>query len=911
MRNFSKSITLITFFTVVLNVFSVLLIMEPAKAAPGDAGDILSSNTTGAYSSHEIFYDFVTTPEVGDTFSITFPNEFNCSGLTIGDVTSDNNWSVTAAGYINVDGDIVCAINLLAGVGPGYISVTIADSITNPVNWGNYSINLRGSREPSNWITFKVQIADDRLDNNAKGEYSGHHVSYAFLGDPALNDTFTITLPDDFDCSILTTDHARIENSDGWSLTSAGPVGSTCQIVATATSVNPKHDIQVIFGYDEYMINPTNAGNYEITLEGSYEPSPPVYLTIPILTSQPTDITSSDLVGAKSSHQISFDFATAPAEGDTFKVVFPRFSGYGDERYHCSGLVSGDFTLSNGWAVDSIDTATCTIIFSASLGASNPIDISISESHLLNPEFAWGGISISLLGSAEPNPAPFIIHNITFGGSGDGTDTMSDNNPGEYSSHNISYELIYPSVFSLRTITVTFPNGFDCTGIQGTDITEQPGWVFSIPTEDTCEILATPVDPVDDEHLISSNPLIINIADDIIKNPLLANYYNLSIVSSNYGGYYDGLYPAVSIPVTIGTLGELAAGMGSDTMSSLTVGENSSHLISYHFNENPVENDTFTIIFPAGFDCTGLTTDDVTANTGWTVTSATPETCIVVLTADASPTNPIEVTIASTHMINPTDVEVYNIVLSSSEGTKTLQVPIVDSDTVDINALVLSNVFFDIDTGTGEIPEANVTPPVDCDASGDYACSIFEYGPPGENYTVDLGHLTMAYVNKSNTDAVMHSNDDNELINSIYFDISTNAASGVVLTYKSLYGELRGPGHNILATSDSDIPTVADGSTQIEQGVSAYGIQMYADPVYKSKGGADPIVNCGTAPYYCVMGEINPTTGVNEQTFESIYTATGPIELGRGRIDVAAAIDGTVVPGNYEDYITFIATSIF
>ena len=176
------------------------------------------------------------------------------------------------------------------------------------------------------------------------------------------------------------------------------------------------------------------------------------------------------------------------------------------------------------------------------------------------------------------------------------------------------------------------------------------------------------------------------------------------------------------------------------------------------------------------------------------------------------------------------------------------------------------------------------------------------------NYTVDFGNLTMVDVNKSGAMAT-HLNGEG-YINSIYFDFSTNSASGGVITYKSLYGELRGPAHNADSSLDLDIPST-DGYTDIVAGTSGYGIQLATAPVYKSVGTGTQTVNCSNSVTYCVMGLIDPNTGENTQLAEPIYTVTGPIELGRGKIDVAAAIDGTVVPGSYSDQVTFIATAIY
>jgi hypothetical protein len=164
-------------------------------------------------------------------------------------------------------------------------------------------------------------------------------------------------------------------------------------------------------------------------------------------------------------------------------------------------------------------------------------------------------------------------------------------------------------------------------------------------------------------------------------------------------------------------------------------------------------------------------------------------------------------------------------------------------------------------------------------------------------------------LNKSGN-TVLHSDGLSGVINSIYFDLSTNAAGGAIVTYKSLYGELRGPGHSNTIASDLDIPTT-NGSTDILLGTKGYGIQLVPAPVYANISGTGT-VNCGsTVDTYCVMGVVQEGTGLNTQNPLPLYTVTGPIETARGKIDVAAAIDGTNVPGVYTDQLTFIATSTF
>jgi hypothetical protein len=244
-----------------------------------------------------------------------------------------------------------------------------------------------------------------------------------------------------------------------------------------------------------------------------------------------------------------------------------------------------------------------------------------------------------------------------------------------------------------------------------------------------------------------------------------------------------------------------------------------------------------------------------------------------------------------------------------------INMPIVDSDTVNVEGYITSSLYFDLDTNTDN---------GDCAYDACYSYARTDGTPTAAaNYTVDLGHLTTMAVNRSGGSVVkvgdtaasgitvLHQDLGNGPINSIYFDLSSNAVGGVVLSYKSAYGELRGPGHNVSAASDLDIPTVVSGEI-IEYNKAAYGIQLINLPDAKSFGVGTRTVNCGTGTigdYFCVMGVI--VAGDNTQAAAPIYTTTGAIEAGRGRIDVAAAIDGTNVPGLYTDQITFIATSTF
>ena len=596
-----------------------------------------------------------------------------------------------------------------------------------------------------------------------------------------------------------------------------------------------------------------------------------------------SDLMSSIMIGDNSDHSISYLFETTPEEDDTFTITFPTNGGF-----DCTGLTSGDVDAGLEWDVTTVNDGTCEILLTANTTpmSSPNINVTILSTNMVNP-VAAGNYSLILDGSEiSSNTVNLPI------GSGTGIDVLSNYVPGANSSHELTYSF-GNTVAGWTTFNVTFPttDGFVCTGLVEGDITLSEGWTVTNVNDTTCAI------ELEADNYIAVNPIVITIADTHMTNPIAPGIYNILADGSNETSTYD-------IPVTI-----TSAASGSDVMSRQTVGTNSSHTISYLFEVAPEEFDTFTISFPttSAFVCTGLVNGDVTtSSTDWSVDTTDDTLCEIVLVAGATPSGILVVTIASTHMVNPASVNSYNVYLSGSGESMTLQVAVVDSDTVNVNGFIASSLAFDLDTTTVD----STTYP-DCDAD---TCLAYEEqtntGPT--NYTVDLGNLTIALVNKSSDASVLHADGGEGLINSIYFDLSTNAASGAVVTYKSAYGELRGPAHSTTIADDLDIPTVPNGSTPIVAGTAAYGIQLATLPLATRFGTGTQTVNCGASGgSYCVMGVIEEGTGNNTQTAQPIYTTTGPIEGGRGKIDVAAAVDGTNVPGTYTDQITFIATSTF
>lgn len=216
-------------------------------------------------------------------------------------------------------------------------------------------------------------------------------------------------------------------------------------------------------------------------------------------------------------------------------------------------------------------------------------------------------------------------------------------------------------------------------------------------------------------------------------------------------------------------------------------------------------------------------------------------------------------------------------------------VPVVDSDTVEVNGYITSSMVFDLDTGT------------DNNNCAFDACLTHSNGAAGANYTVDLGELTTLAVNSSG-DSVMHSAGGTGMINWIYFDLSTNAAGGAVVTMESLGsagrpGYLDGPG-----TDTQDIP--GTGGT-IVAGTANYGFKYASVPTNGIMGTGGVV----TLPAGCEAADTDYCAMPLSAT--SIYSVSSSVQAARGQIELAAAIDGTMVPGTYTDVLQFIATATY
>ena len=261
--------------------------------------------------------------------------------------------------------------------------------------------------------------------------------------------------------------------------------------------------------------------------------------------------------------------------------------------------------------------------------------------------------------------------------------------------------------------------------------------------------------------------------------------------------------------------------------------------------------------------------------------------------------SPITVYINNAVLINPGAAGSYPITMfiytddgvDQTTESGSVQVPIVDSDQVDITAYVDAYMHFDIDTGTGEVAPGDINcSPSDCLLHSTTSPNPEVYG---DNYTVDLGELRYDSVNVSNGASVMHSDSYMGVINSIYLDFSTNAISGASVKVRSLNGSLDNPGGDtIVAVVDEQ---------DIVEGDGTYGFIMPSVGT-ATHGTIFRNMSCDSAGSYC-----GPTTGDKEV----LNTGGHPVDNGRLRIDLAAAASSTNTPGTYTDTLTFIATATF
>lgn len=282
------------------------------------------------------------------------------------------------------------------------------------------------------------------------------------------------------------------------------------------------------------------------------------------------------------------------------------------------------------------------------------------------------------------------------------------------------------------------------------------------------------------------------------------------------------------------------------------------------------------ITFPAAFTGTPATATTDCSATGNVITCTTLQTSVVV-----------------TGVTNPATVGSYDIAVNfTGDDDVTINAAIVDSDTVNVNGYINTSLTFDLDTST-----------IDEDCDPDTCLAHSGALSAASNYTVDLGNLTTAVVNLSGVTDVMHADGETGLVNHIWFDLSSNAAGGVIVTYVSAKGALTR--HGLAGTVDAwDIPSVGNG-TAIEANTPGYGIKFAAAPTFENLGDQGTVTQrsgCENGDTtYCSM----PTSAT---TLLDVDTSVQDL---RAQLTVAAAVDGTMPAGTYVDQLTFIATGTF
>lgn len=345
----------------------------------------------------------------------------------------------------------------------------------------------------------------------------------------------------------------------------------------------------------------------------------------------------------------------------------------------------------------------------------------------------------------------------------------------------------------------------------------------------------------------------------------------------------------------------------SNLMTRQQVSADSDHTITFTTPTGAAEDTDITVTFEAGFDLTALTIGDIDVQDD-AVSLTTAADCTGAAEAGLSIAGQVitieicngnggaiaadsEVTIAiggTNQITNPATVDEYEITIGGTFGdTGIIEVPIIDDDTVNITGYIDTILSFDIDTSHQD---------EDCDAAGGLnACNSHSGSTDEAGYVVDLGEMSTLQVNKSG-DNVLHADGNMGEINSIYFDLTTNADGGAIITVKSLYGALYKDATNA-------IPSVTNtgSGVAITAGDGAYGLRH----VTSSADEGTPTIE---ADYNGAAG----TYGEAATTTTTIFgTNDAPISLGRYELEVGATPNAMHGTGTYTDELTFIATSTF
>lgn len=262
---------------------------------------------------------------------------------------------------------------------------------------------------------------------------------------------------------------------------------------------------------------------------------------------------------------------------------------------------------------------------------------------------------------------------------------------------------------------------------------------------------------------------------------------------------------------------------------------------------------------------------------------------------------------------NPTNLSEYEIAFEIINGDGSdhevgeVSIPIVDDDTVNISGYLDTTLSFDIDTTT---ETGNTLGTGDCDTSGINACSSYKGSIDHLGYVVSVGEMNSNTVNRSNLTLARHNDGNTGLINSIFFDLETNAQGGAVVTVVSRFGGMFLDPSNIISSSESN----PSSEIEISEGSGKYGIQSILGTHYRVSNtgminvvdNCDGILNGGggiTGDYYCGIS--------NHIATEIFNSGSNPIEEARVEFAIGVAPTSTNATGIYVDYLTFIATGTF
>lgn len=367
------------------------------------------------------------------------------------------------------------------------------------------------------------------------------------------------------------------------------------------------------------------------------------------------------------------------------------------------------------------------------------------------------------------------------------------------------------------------------------------------------------------------------------------------------------LYPLAGLPVQAASLV-----VQSDVMSRLEVSQPSTHVITFSTSGSTLAaGEVITYNFDPGNTGTGFlmteanalianvevtigaTAQTVVSDTGVcsagvnnVAISAASEVLTVELCATNTGGTTVILDLAETVVTNPTTTGSYEIRLDTTADTGAIEVPIIDDDTVNIEGYIDTTLTFDIDTATGAA--------ISCDAAGGANPCDTHGGAGNDNvgYVVDLGEMSTDYLSQSQQDR-LHADGNTGVINSIYFDLSTNAAGGAIITASSL-------NNGRLVNGTHEIPAVTDGNA-IAQGDGLYGYQM-PNAATTTTGAIDFADACDDSAAYC---------GFTTTPKSIIDTNDVPVFGSRSELQIAAAPDTADGTGTYTDEITFIATSTF